>query len=70
MQQYQFDTLFRTQSNTYIRDRAQCLGIKPDRPITVDKDANGKVKYISNKDVEKLLKVATKKVHNVTCTPA
>lgn len=48
------------------RDRAQRLGVPEDTPIAVFRDSKGKVKHISNEDVEWLLRHAAKKVHHVT----
>jgi len=48
------------------RARAQRLGVSEDTPIAVFRDAAGKVKHISDVDVEFVLQQAAKKVHGVT----
>lgn len=49
-----------------VRARAQRLHVRSDSPIAVFKDDNGKVQFISNKHVERILQLAATKVHNIT----
>ena len=49
-----------------VRNRAQRLKVEKNKPIAVYRDNNGKVRYISDKDVEKVLRDAAKVVHKIT----
>jgi len=49
-----------------IRERALRLNVKADQPIAVYKGNNGKTCWITNEDIEAILQMAAKTVHNIT----
>ena len=53
-------------AGTNIRKRAQRLGVEKDTPIAVYKNDKGSYSHITEKDIERILQMAAKEVHNIT----